>query len=48
MNKIANLDLNSPDWKERSLEILNNCSVKELYDFCYNLESYRGFPIVFF
>lgn len=48
MNKFANLDLNSPDWKERSLEILNSCSVKELYDFCYDLESYRGFSIVFF
>ena len=42
------LDLNSPDWKEKSLEILNKCTVKELYDFCYDTEGYRGFPIIFF
>ena len=48
MANLSDIDLNSPDWKEKSIEWLKNRTVKELYDFCYDQESSKGFPIVFF
>ena len=39
-------DLESPDWKEKCLQKLNNCKVEELFDICKS--NWNGFPFIYF